>query len=576
MATPKAPSAPYAPGEDPAAIEANRAYQDALKKLTESLDQRKNRYFEPTLLAAAQGFMQPGTSNFFDSLGNVAGNIAKSQEAQIAEDQNIAQQRLELAGRGVELQRQKGKDAMFRSAFGEQPAPVGGLSAAAQPAAAQSPTAASGALPSGGQGATGALAQATPIAGSRGTQIAPAIPGVSKQQYLASAQADGKSLTEALEKWDAIEKGRIQVREGSVFNTGTGMAYRFPTGKMVDLPIFREDGSVGTYPVPEDVALELQEYARADKADEYFALANKYIKGPQRKQTATAAAVSGAPVAAGAAPTAERPTAPAAPSAAKPTGLKTIQDSEREAARRKTLEEADTQMEVEARKDFNQKARDSGDTITTANMLRGFSEDPNAKNMVGILSNDKYSSIIAKLVQEGIGSGQYRIGIPALETVMRNSQMSPDEQAKYRVLLMNIAQMRLQMSKYMKGSVSNFEQELMGQAVVTTDDTPQAIRMKADILTRRAQFDRMANRKFKASKMTAEDFIESDEYQEMKDKYDKDLGAISLGTQKFQSGAARPAASQPTPGARPSTAAANSSASVQAARDRVRQELQKK
>jgi hypothetical protein len=565
----------YAPGDDPASIEANRAYQDALKKLTESLDQRKNRFFEPTLLAAAQGFLQPGTSNFFDSLGNVAGNIAKSQEAQVAEDQAIAQQRFELAGRGVELQRQKGKDAMWRSALEDKPALQGGLSAAAQPPSAQSSAAGSGALPSGGQGATGPLAQAAKSTSPSGSPFMPGQQGPSREKFFAAAQMDGKTLSDTMKEWEAIEKGQIQIKDKFGTNLRTGEIFMVPTGNMVPTQIFREDGTVGTYTVPENVAAQLSIYAGKDDADSYFELANKYIKGPQRKPTQAPAAAPGAPAAVGAAPTAERPATPAAPGAAKPTGLKTVQDSEREAARRKTLEEADTQMEVDARKDFNQKARDSGDTITTANMLRGFSEDPNAKNMVGILSNDKYSSIIAKLVQEGIGSGQYRIGIPALETVMRNSQMTPEEQAKYRVLLMNIAQMRLQMSKYMKGNISNLEQELMGQAVVTTDDTPQAIRMKADILTRRAQFDRMANRKFKASKMTAEDFLESDEYQEIKDKYDKDLEAISLGMQKFQSGAARPAASQATPGTRPSTAAANSSASVQAARDRVRQELQK-
>mgnify|MGYP003645586215 CR=1 FL=1 len=557
----------YAPGDDPDTIEANRAYQDALKKLTESLDQRKNRFFEPTLLAAAQGFLQPGTSNFFDSLGNVAGNIAKSQEAQIAEDQAIAQQRFELAGRGVELQRQKGKDAMWRSALEDKPAPQGGLSAAAQPPSAQSPAAGSGALPSGGQGATGPLAQAAKSTSPSGSPFMPGQQGLSQEKFFAAAQIDGKTLSDTMKEWEAIQKGQIQIKDKFGVNTGTGEIFHVPSGTMVPTQVFREDETVGTYLLPEHVAAQLSIYLGKGDADSYFELANKYIKAPQRKQVAPAAAVPGVPAAVGAAPTAERPVTPAAPGAATRPGLKTVQESEREAARQKALEDANTQNEIEARKELFQKDREAQDSITTANMLRGFSEEPNAAKMVGILSNDKVSSAIATLAKEGVGSQNYRLAVPGIETVMRNAKLGPEDQAKFRVLLMNIAQMRLQMSKYMKGSVSNFEQELMGQAVVTTDDTPQAIQMKADILTRRAQFDRMVSRKFDDSNMTAKEFLKSDDYQKMRNEYDQELRSIALGMQKFQSGAGKP-----SPAAQAGTP---QSAANQKALEALRKELAK-
>jgi hypothetical protein len=382
----------------------------------------------------------------------------------------------------------------------------------------------------------------------------PGLKGLNREQFFAAAELDGKTLTDTMKEWEAIQKGQIEIKDKFGVNRATGEIFMVPTGNIVPTQIFREDGTVGTYPVPENVAAQLSIYLGQNAEEKYFELANKYIKGPQRKQTATAAAVSGAPVAVGAAPTAERPTAPAAPSAARPAGLKTVQESEREAARVKAIEDASTQNEIEARKDLFQKEREAQDSITTANMLRGFSEDPNAAKMVGILSNDKVSSAIATLAKEGVGSQNYRLAVPGIETVMRNAKLQPEDQAKFRVLLMNIAQMRLQMSKYMKGSVSNFEQELMGQAVVTTDDTPQAIQMKADILTRRAQFDRLANRKFEDSNKTAKEFLKSDDYQKLRNEYDQDLRSIAMGMQKFQSGAAKPAANQPAGAARPSAA----------------------
>jgi hypothetical protein len=70
MAEAKTPSASFLPGEGPDIVEANTRYQDALAKLTESLDNRKNRFFDPTLLAAASGFLAPTqTGGFGESLG---------------------------------------------------------------------------------------------------------------------------------------------------------------------------------------------------------------------------------------------------------------------------------------------------------------------------------------------------------------------------------------------------------------------------------------------------------------------------------------------------------------------------
>jgi len=55
--------------------------EEAYQKLVDSLEQRKNRFFDPTWLAAAQAFAAPTkTGSSFETLGNVAGAIGKSQE----------------------------------------------------------------------------------------------------------------------------------------------------------------------------------------------------------------------------------------------------------------------------------------------------------------------------------------------------------------------------------------------------------------------------------------------------------------------------------------------------------------
>lgn len=571
MATSKSTPAVYASGQDPEAIEANQAYQDALRKLTESLDQRKSRFFDPRYLAAAQGFLAPGAPDFFESLGRVAGNVGKAQDEMIKEDQTIAQQRLELAGRGVELQRQKSKDAMVRRILaGEDISSPAG--AAKPPSAGALP---SGALPSAGGAAMqpqGALAQAQGVdRPDFGIQVAPAMPGVSRQQYLAAAISEGKSVADALKDWDAIQRGRRAVKEGMIFDSDTGVMYP-GSFDMVETQIFGYPGK--TFQIPKADAFRLSQFVRNNDEEGYRKLAQRLVEGfggASAPTAATQAAPSAAPSAgAMAAPAPSEPrqagvqipavTGKPPEPTAKPPGMMSKEDLASASKRREALEGEDTRAEVDARKDFNQRLRDAGDTITTANMLRRFADEPNASKMTGILSNQSVASAIATIVKEGVGSRDFRLALPAIETVMRNAGLNPEDQAKFRVYLMNIAQMQLQMSKYMKGSVSNFEQELMSRAVASTDDTPPAVRIKADLLTRRAQFDRQANRAFKASKMTAEEFLQSEEYEEMKRKYDDQLGDIAIGLSRYESssrGAAAPSAASPAGGAaRPAAAGA--------------------
>lgn len=202
-------------------------------------------------------------------------------------------------------------------------------------------------------------------------------------------------------------------------------------------------------------------------------------------------------------------------------------DSEQK--KKEALDAADVAAEVESRKDFIQRRKDADETITIANIFREFSKDPKAKDMFGILNNEKISSGIATLIRDGIGLPGFTVGTKSIEDVMRNAGLNAADQAKYRTFLMYATQMQLQQSKYLKGAVSDYEQRLMANAGITASDTPETIRMKADLLSRRAQFDRRAAKAFKNSKMTAEDYLDSDEYSQMRDKYNQDLAELASG-----------------------------------------------
>lgn len=110
--------------------DADQKYQQALNELMQRLDTRKNRLFEPTLLAMAQGFLTPtGSGSFGEALGNVAQRVGTVQQQQQKEDIDLAQMRLQVAqGAREQAARLKGQEA-FRGILGggqRPPAPAQG------------------------------------------------------------------------------------------------------------------------------------------------------------------------------------------------------------------------------------------------------------------------------------------------------------------------------------------------------------------------------------------------------------------------------------------------------------------
>jgi len=218
---------------------------------------------------------------------------------------------------------------------------------------------------------------------------------------------------------------------------------------------------------------------------------------------------------------------------------------ERGEIRPAALEKQATEQEIKARQEISDNSKEANDTIAFANQFRKYANLPGASKMFGILSNEKISSGIAELVRTGVGVTGYTIGIPAIENVMRSANLTPSEQAQYRSFLQLTTQLQLQQAKYMKGSVSNYERTIVADAVIGPQDTPESIRMKADIMAARAQFDRQVAKRFKDSKQDAAAFLSSDAYlNEMIPAYHDRLTRLIGGETRLES---RPPSQPRTP-----------------------------
>jgi len=537
----------YLPGEDPEAVEANRAYQDALRKLTESLDQRKNRFFDPRYLAAAQGFLAPGAPNFFESLGRAAGNVGKAEEAMIKEDQDIAQQKLAVAGQRLEMLRQREADKQMAGYLsGRQPAP-GPLSEPARTTIA-GPSAAAEGQP---QGALSSFDGEE--SGVYGVQIAPPDPNrMTGRKYIELNRFDrSKSRADLIKEAANIDRQNIEVRESGKFNPITGMFYAFPTGKVEEVQIFGEDNRpAGTYKVDAVTAAQLSHFARTNDP-RYWDLARRVIEGPQRRQApqapqvaqaapqavqqATAqamprpapqagpqAAPQGAPVPTPqAAPqAAPRPVSQAAPqvapqaapqaaalraevavppAAAAPSRLKSEQERKAEEierdievegrkARTKKLEEAAAEKEGRLEENLSAARRVYGSSTRVLDLLK---QSPNA---YGIFARPGAVAAIGNLINEAIQTPQGTIKLAGFEDSMRKvmpgiKQKDLDNvtKAAAEIAEIELAFTRLYLEK--QGAVTEGERKIVRAIPGSVSNSAGVLRTRMEILKARSQYD---------------------------------------------------------------------------------------
>jgi hypothetical protein len=583
-------------GDNPKAIE---DAETALERLSKALEARGNSFFDPQMLAMAEGFLAPTRSGSFgESLGNAANRLRLAQESQGKQEIESAQGNLAVIQQKAALEQQKRLGTEYKGLRQDM-----GLLPPQEGAPGQPPGQPSGQPPTGQPPAGQPTAGQPPAAGQPPNPMASMFNmefDFSKPMPVDAAAILAKN--EAAGIRPAVSKLDIQKAERENIKYQPGFVHDQNTGKLKLIPKYGESNvetyipAFGDYPggnlkVPTSTKAAL-EYAAQMGSPAYWDIAKLAINGPPKPPTPGPQAVGNGVVTApvqppmvtslqaerlpplegvknpvpmpAAQPAAAAPAAPPAASAAPPVPQrrKTIEEEKAaeekramelrlEEDRRKAeqqarqargeirpaaLEKQATEQEIKARQEIADNSKEANDTISFANQFRKYAELPGASKMFGILSNERISSGIAELVRTGVGVTGYTIGIPAIENVMRSANLTPAEQAQYRSFLQLTTQLQLQQAKYMKGPVSNYERTIVADAVIGPQDTPESIRMKADIMAARAQFDRQVAKRFKDSKQDAAAFLSSDQYlNEMIPAYHDRLTRLIGGETRLQS-----------------------------------------
>lgn len=567
-------------GDNPKAIEDSEA---ALERLSKALESRGGGMFDPQMLAMAEGFLAPTRSGSFgESLGNAANRVRLAQEAQGKQEYENAQAQLGLIQQKAAIEQQKRAGEGYKAleaeyGLGTKPAPI----ESGQPPSGQAPAGQPPAPPS---------QQSSMF----NMEIPFATPSPVDVQAIIAKNKSAGVVNPNLVKLEIqkAQRDNIELKDGYILDRNTGNIRLIPKFGEEDvqayIPAFEGFGG-GNLKVSKGLKNAMDAAAQSG-SPAYWDLAKLAVNGPARPPAQDVQRAPAGPTAAPGVPSPTQvgsvqappplqsqplpplegiknpvplPTAapaavPAAPSA--PSRRKTIEEEKvaeekramelrleekrregeqqskqaKSDIRPKALETQATEQEINARKEIDENRKEADSTIAFANQFRKYAELPNAKQMFGILNNDKISSGIATLVSDAVRVGSVSIGIPAIEDVMRNANLTPTEQAQYRNFLQLSTQLQLQRAKYMKGSVSNYEQNILGNAGIGPKDTPETIRMKADIMAARAQFDRQVAKQFQASNQDAAAFMVSDQYHKMLDGYHDRLTRLIGGETRLQ------------------------------------------
>jgi hypothetical protein len=562
MATSAKPVSAFAFGDDEESNAANQEYKDAMAKLRQTYNERSEKpFFDPTWLAAAQGFATPTqTGSFFESLGNVAGNIGKAQDAEQKRAQELANMRVELAGMDVNRvnQRQQMRGLMEAAGMGK---PAEGGQPAAQPA----------------------VQQADRSAAPEGYEVVGRFPpnpnALTKQQFFQQALRAGETDAAAINKswldYDQKVNG-IKAEGGNVIDPRAGMIYgKIPTEAV---PVQFSDGK--TYSLPPMEARQYQGLLtklRGAKPEEQPEIANQlraiqnfYTQGAQAAINAPPAALvapqvpQAAPQAVqqpNAAPAAAKPAvaprpppppppaaAQAAPVAAPPVdtsregiaAAKAKADQALAVDQARLTEKAKAEVAEEAkRKEENQQdLRVTIPEIKKAAANQISLGDQFAKivtkypDAIGTASKPGFLSAAIKLLEGGATVGSEQAKVSAIEEAYATLKGTPQELSARRQMVSLAAEYVFNQRALMKGqgAISDFETKTLEKLGPSIQDDSKTARFKAEIMQMngRAQLERtqlFQSMREKNPSLAWRDFLGSEANDKLVEQYNKKLSA---------------------------------------------------
>jgi len=484
----------------------------AFSSLKGALDSRQ-QMFDPTLLAAAQGFLAPTKSGGFgESLGNVAAAVGPVQEQERRRGMEEAKMRLELAQSELGMRqagtRLKSREDAIREYLGGKPMSAGAPGAAPAPGApAPGAPAMQGAAPTGQPGAAGVQAP-------QGTRIAPPDQNrMTGRQYVGmTLRADPTvSITDLLKKAQDIDAKNVEVKESGVINHVTGMFYPFWKGEQVERQIYGK-----TYPVPNNVAMLLDDAQFSGDRQTYDKIAQRVLQGPPKSAQAAAPAA--------AVPGAAAPGAPGviAPGVSPSRQTKSIEQRAEEKTRSEERGKRREQTFAEWAESLDSGLIGATQKLSDLNSLDSLVSDPEVGlSSFGVFEGKDIASAVLKYMTE---TGKPRD--EAIRDVFINWKLPEKTKAKQILAYQLSAKINLSLRKQDRtpgeGAISDFEARAIAQSGFDRKDTPEGIKAKIAYMREKVRFDKEVGEAWSDAEDRGESvkqFLRSEQYKTLANNY---------------------------------------------------------
>lgn len=515
----------YAPDE-----ESQRKYQEALDRVTASLDARKNRLFDPTLLAMAEGFLGPTrTGSFGEALGRAAGSVRTAEDAKFKEEQELAQAQLGVAQQGMQLQQQRARQQFLTGLAGPSGAPpqAGGMPTQGAPGMpSQGAAPSQGAVPPGAQAA---LAPQPPgTEGVTGERIMPPNPEVANRvSYVRAALQDPKkAIPDVVKELQELERKRYIEHPEGIVDLSTGMLFRTKRPDITPVAI-----QIRTLPGLQGQTLTVST-TQAREHDEALkeAMAGKpeRLRMLERNLTSTFAEQGAAKPEAAAEkedPRIEQAVAQAAGRDVRRGRISTAEESAASAAAQKELATLTAKDRATRTNVAMEDAKVAASTLPTVQQLRELVSGQNADRIFGPLTNPKALDQIVRLAETGVGMSGFNLGIPGIRDVVLNMRLTPEEQRDSQLVgqLLVKLQMGITAAERGPGAVTEFERLLFADSRITKDDTPATVRAKINAMARAYKYQMELADGLQDSGMQYDEFIRTKDGRQMYRQYLSDM-----------------------------------------------------
>ena len=466
------------------------ALNNALLRMRQSLDARKNRMFDPVLMQTAAGFLKPTkTGSFGESLGNAAENAGAASERQLLTDAENQKLELELLGREQDFRQQLGGDTLMSALLGGPktggaPPPAGAPSGAVKVA---------GTAPS--VDLTTQSGQQQVVADVREGRIK-----VTDEILAIASRVAPKMLPflqEMRKSQSEEEKNRI-ARE----------TLEKTTRKVVPRGLRTErEMNIGEY---NQYLAAINQYQTDGDEQKLLNFYDKFgwLESEQARNRKIATEGS--------------------PSVISPAKTQSEMEAEKETATKTASSRAEAAGKMEAR--LGLQAEAAFENTNIAKDMIGYAN--NNPLVFDLMNRPGLGNAIARAIQEGVNVGNFSINLPV--SIIKQYELSSNDLTALQMFMQKSAQLQSRGRQLNRtpgeGSTSDYETKLLGGIYALPSDSQRDIILKSDDLIMQGMFDeerfKLWNKKSKESGYTYNDFLVDDDYKVLKADYRKKLDAI--------------------------------------------------